>query len=101
MSGGTGAFDASPLLNRMARLSREELESLQLFKLRRLLTRLRANSQYYRKRMDAANITPESIKSVADFSTRFPVSTKAEFMADQGEHPPFGHRLSIPREQVA
>lgn len=101
MAGGTGAFDASPLLNRMARLSREELEGLQLFKLRRLLTRLRANSAYYRKRIDAANITPENIKSVADFTARFPVSTKADFMADQAEHPPFGHRLSIPREQVA
>ena len=101
MAGGTSAFDASPLLARMAGLSRDELEALQLFKLRKLLARLHANSPYYQRRMDAAKLTADGVKSVADFCARFPVSTKADFMADQAEHPPFGHRLSIPREQVA
>ena len=31
----------------------------------------------------------------------FPLSTKADFLADQTEHPPFGERLGIPREEVA
>src|SRR3954470_21382014 len=101
MTGGTESFDASPLLARMARLSRKELEDLQLLKLRRLLARLHAHSLYYKRRMDAAKLTAGNLTSLADFTARFPVSTKAEFMADQAEHPPFGHRLSIPREQVA
>jgi phenylacetate-CoA ligase len=101
MTGGTDAFDASPLLARMAKLSRADLEALQLVKLKKLLARLHANSLYYRRRMDDAKLTADSVKSVADFCARFPVSTKADFMADQAEHPPFGHRLSMAREKVA
>ena len=60
------------------------------------------SSAYYRARMDAA---PASIRtrstSLADFCAAFPTSTKADFLADQNEHPPFGERLGIPREEVA
>jgi phenylacetate-CoA ligase len=94
-------FTASPLLAHVAGLSRAELEKLQLTKLRRQLERLYAQSPYYRARMDGVGLKPESITSLATFKEHFPVSNKADFLADQLAHPPFGHRLGIPRGQVA
>jgi len=94
-------FAASPLLAHVAGLSRVELERLQLTKLRRQLTRLYATSPYYRARMDSAGLKPESITSLEIFKERFPVSNKADFLADQLAHPPFGARLGIARDQVA
>ena len=38
---------------------------------------------------------------LTDFVPAFRLSTKADFLADQTEHPPFGERLGIPREEVA
>ncbi|HEX4506202.1 MAG TPA: AMP-binding protein [Alphaproteobacteria bacterium] len=94
-------FAASPLLAHVAGLSRNELERLQLIKLRRQLDRLYATSPYYRERMDSVGLKPESITSLDVFKERFPTSTKADFLADQLAHPPFGARLGIPRDQVA
>ena len=94
-------FGASPLLAHVAGLSRAELERLQLTKLRRQLERLYAQSPYYRERMDGAGLKPESITSLQVFKDRFPTSTKADFLADQLAHPPFGARLGIARDQVA
>ncbi len=94
-------FAASPLLAHIADLSRAELEALQFAKLKRQLARLYRDSPYYRLRMEAAELAPDNVTSLAAFREKFPVSTKADFLADQIEHPPFGTRLSIPREQVA
>src|SRR5271170_7797301 len=94
-------FAASPLLAHVAGLSRVELERLQLTKLRRQLERLYAQSPYYRARMDQARLKPDHITSLAIFKERFPTSNKADFLADQLAHPPFGARLGIPRDQVA
>ena len=94
-------FAASPLLAHVAGLSRTELEKLQLTKVRRQLERLYAQSPYYRERMDGAGLKPQGITSLQIFKERFPTSTKADFLADQLAHPPFGARLGIPRDQVA
>ena len=51
--------------------------------------------------MDAAGIAPDALASLDGFRARFPLSNKADFLADQTEHPPFGERLGIPREEVA
>jgi len=101
VSGSPTPFDASPLLRRAAAMTRAELEGLQLAKLRRQLDRLYAASPYYRGLMDRAGLKPDRVDSLAAFRDRFPASGKAEFLADQQAHPPFGHRLGIPREQVA
>jgi phenylacetate-CoA ligase len=92
---------ASPLIARLAGLSRNDLEALQLARLRRQLERLYVASPYYRRRMDAARLSPESVSSLEVFRSRFPASDKADFISDQQENPPFGARLSIPRDQVA
>ncbi len=94
-------FADSPLLARFAGLSRPELEALQLSKLRRQMARLERTSAYYAERLRQAGLTAEGITSLAQFAERFPTSSKADFLADQQAHPPFGARLGIAREQVA
>ena len=47
-------------------LPREELEALQLRRLRDLCDRVYANVPFYRKRFDEVGITPADIKSLAD-----------------------------------
>ena len=94
-------FAASPLLAQVAGLSRAELEKLQLTKVRRQLARLYATSPYYRARMEAGGLTPDSVTSLDMFRAQFPTSSKADFLVDQLEHPPFGSRLGIDRAEVA
>jgi phenylacetate-CoA ligase len=94
-------FMDSAHLARLATLSRSELEALQLRRLRRQLSRLHGSSMYYRRRMNEAGLTPDALASLDVFRARFPLSTKSDFLADQTEHPPFGARLSIAREEVA
>ncbi|HET6971180.1 MAG TPA: AMP-binding protein [Phenylobacterium sp.] len=94
-------FADSPLLARFAGMKRPQLEALQLDKVRRQVARLYADSAYYRERMDQAGATPERITSLGAFRELFPTSSKADFLADQQAHPPFGARLGVPREEVA
>ena len=94
-------FVDSARLARLAALSRAELEQLQLHKLRRQLARLNATSDYYRARMARGGIDPARLASLGEFRARFPLSNKTDFLADQTEHPPFGARLGIAREDVA
>ncbi|WP_411819566.1 AMP-binding protein [Hyphococcus formosus] len=94
-------FESSPLLGDAARLSRPELEALQLSKLKQQIARLYKNSAYYRDRMKQAGLTPDDITSIRTFTERFPTTNKADFLKDQNEHPPFGERLSIDRNEVA
>lgn len=101
LNGDADIFSASFLLHHVAGLSRSELEALQLMKVRAQLERLYAKSPYYRARMTEAGLTPEAVKSLDMFRSRFPMSSKADFLADQLEHPPFGNRLGIARDQVA
>lgn len=90
----------SVTLERFARMARTELEALQLARLQRQVARVYARSRYYRDKMDAAGIGPGNIRSLSDFS-RIPTSQKADFLRDQQEYPPYGSRLSVPRESVA
>ncbi|BBK32986.1 phenylacetate-CoA ligase [Stella humosa] len=92
--------DASATLGPVERLSRPDLEALQLRRLRRQLERLWHTNPFYRAKLEAAKVVPDDIRSLADFNARVPLSTKADFLADQQEHPPFGRRLGVPRDQV-
>lgn len=91
---------ASPTLERFVRMSRAELETLQLERLRRQVARVHASSAFYRAKLDAGGLQPADIRSLADFA-RIPTSNKADFLRDQAVHPPYGTRLSVPRESVA
>jgi len=92
---------ASPTFARYERLSRAELEALQLRKVQRQLVRAVAGNGFYRDLFARAGAAPEQVRSLADFAAVIPTSTKGDFLRDQQEHPPFGRRLGVPRETVA
>ena len=78
----------------MPDLSREELEALQLARLRDTLHRAYANVPHYRRAFDEAGVRPEHLETLADLS-RFPFTTKA----DLRDNYPFG-MFAVPREEV-
>jgi phenylacetate-CoA ligase len=82
-------------------LERDRLEQLQLERLSALVERVYRDSGYYRRLMDSENVKPGDITSLDAFRDRFPFSTKKLFLDDQQTCPPFGERLSVPREKVA
>jgi phenylacetate-CoA ligase len=75
--------------------TRDQLESLQLERLRSTLQHAYANNANYQRKFAAAGVHPDDLRSLADLA-RFPFTTKA----DLREAYPFGF-FSVPREQVA
>src|SRR5262249_41418930 len=75
-------------------MPRGELAALQLSRLRQMLQRTYASVPHVRAKFDAAGVTPESLKSLADI-VRFPFTTKS----DMRDTYPFG-LFAVPREQV-
>ena len=74
---------------------REELEALQLRRLKETLTRVHTHVEHYRQAFAAAGVHPDDLTSLADLA-RFPFTTKA----DLREHYPFG-MFAVPRDQVS
>jgi phenylacetate-CoA ligase len=72
----------------------EELQALQVERLRWSLGHAYANVPHYRKAFDAAGVHPDDLTSLADLA-RFPFTAKA----DLRENYPFG-MFAVPREQV-
>jgi phenylacetate-CoA ligase len=75
--------------------SRDELECLQLERLRSALRHAYANNPNYKRKFDAAGVQPDDLRALADLA-RFPFTTKA----DLRDAYPFGF-FSTPREQIA
>jgi phenylacetate-CoA ligase len=63
--------------------------------LRRLLRDTTASNPFYGRKFAAVGCSPEPA-SPLDFAARFPFTTKAELVADQAAHPPYGTNLSEP-----
>ncbi|MQY33813.1 Phenylacetate-coenzyme A ligase [Streptomyces sp. RB17] len=76
------------------RMSREEVEDLQLRRLRRTLRHAYDNVELYRKTFDQAGVTPDDCRTLKDLA-RFPFTTKA----DLRETYPFG-MFAVPMDQV-
>ncbi len=76
-------------------LPREEIESLQLRRLRDVCNRVYANVPFYRKRFDEAGISPADIKSLSDIRL-LPFTEKQDLRNNY----PFG-LLAVPRDQIA
>ncbi|MER5928777.1 phenylacetate--CoA ligase PaaK [Streptomyces sp. NPDC002054] len=76
------------------RLTRGELEALQLERLRATLQRVYDRVPFYRQSFDRAGLHPDDCRSLADLS-RFPFTTKA----DLRENYPFG-MFAVPRSEV-
>jgi phenylacetate-CoA ligase len=69
----------------------------QLGKLCGLLTELRANP-FYAAKLSGTGLL-DGVASLDEFSARCPFTTKAELVADQLAHPPYGTNLTFPIER--
>ncbi|MDP7013969.1 MAG: phenylacetate--CoA ligase family protein, partial [Verrucomicrobiota bacterium] len=78
--------------------SREELERVQLAKLRKLLTAVRPANAFYEAKLGQAGVEA-AVESLDAFHVNCPFTTKLELAADHAEHPPFGSNLTFPVER--
>lgn len=79
-------------------MPREELEKLQLERLKWQATRCCHNSPFYKNKMDRAGVVPENMKTLEDIQ-RIPFVTKDELRQEQEEYPPLGrYVLADPEE---
>ena len=76
-------------------MSREEIESLQLKRLKWQLKRCCENSVFYQEKFDKAGVRPEDVKSISDIR-KLPVVTKQELRKEQGKYPPYGRYAVSP-----
>jgi phenylacetate-CoA ligase len=81
-------------LEPIERASRDEIQALQLQRLRRTLEHAYEHVPHYRQAFDAQGVHPSELKTLADIA-RFPFTTKK----DLRDHYPFG-MFAVPREQV-
>ena len=85
---------------RMERMPRPELAQHQLRKLRDQLAHVHARSPFYRRKLDAAGVRPDAIRSLDDISA-IPFTDKDELRVSQERYPPWGDFGCItPREAV-
>ena len=74
-------------------LPREELQALQLLKLRRLCEWAYANTPFHKRQFDNAGFHPEQLKSLDDLR-RIPFMTREDWMDSLQEKPLFGEMLA-------
>jgi phenylacetate-CoA ligase len=75
-------------------LPRRELEALQLERLQKQLSRVYRKVPYYRRRLEAAGVKPEDLKSLDDLA-RLPFTTKEDIRTNY----PFG-LFAVPLDRV-
>jgi phenylacetate-CoA ligase len=81
-------------LEPIERASKDELQSLQLERLKSSLRHAYQNVPHYRASFDAAGVHPDDLKTLADLA-KFPFTTKK----DLRDNYPFG-MFAVPREKV-
>ena len=74
---------------------RAAIESSQLEQLRSLVAELIPANKFYTQKLQAAGVGFD-VASLADFSARFPFTTKQELVADQLANSPHGSNLTYP-----
>ncbi len=77
------------------RLAPAALEAHQHERLRRLVAALIAHNPFYLRKLAEAAVGADDIRSLADL-VRLPLTTKAELVADQQAHAPWGTSLGEP-----
>ena len=90
MSAQTNYSELEPI----EKASQDELQALQLQRLKATLQHAYTNVPHYRKIFDDQGIHPDDLKTLSDLS-KFPFTTKADLRANY----PFG-MFAVPREQV-
>jgi phenylacetate-CoA ligase len=94
------APDAEHWLPEIECAAPEARDALVLAKLRRQLRYAWERSSFYRRKWEAAGVSPDSLRDLSDLR-RFPVVTKDELRGAQSAHPPFGEYLCIAADAVA
>ncbi|HEY5724614.1 MAG TPA: phenylacetate--CoA ligase family protein, partial [Methylomirabilota bacterium] len=88
------AVDAECWRPELERAEPAERDRHILDKLRHQLRWAWERSPFYRRKWEAAGVSPDALRTLADLA-RFPVVQKAELRAAQAAHPPFGDYLCI------
>jgi phenylacetate-CoA ligase len=78
-------------------LGRADLDRLQRERLGALLREVVPRNRFYQRKLAAAGLSPEDVRGPEDLA-RLPFTTKAELLADQEAHPPYGEILTYPLE---
>ena len=78
------------------RLPAADLRALQSERLRNMVRYVWEETPFWRAKMDVAGVTPQDIAGIEDIS-KLPTCDKAELLADQAAHPPFGSYVGVPR----
>jgi len=78
-------------------MPRAEIEALQVRKLKNLVAWAEQRVPWQARRLKAAGVTADSIKSLKDLR-RIPMMTRDEWMQAQLEQPPYGPLLAAPEE---
>ncbi|HEY0296842.1 MAG TPA: AMP-binding protein, partial [Bordetella sp.] len=86
---------SKPGLDPIEHASRDEIETLQLQRLKWTLAHAYANVPHYKKAFDAAGVHPDDLKQLSDIA-KFPFTAKK----DLRDNYPFG-MFAVPREQVS
>ena len=74
--------------------SRNELESHQSARLTALVAQVLPHNRFWRNKFASAGISAAEIGSLSDLP-KLPLTTKAELLADQAAHPPYGSNLTF------
>src|ERR1700737_4064621 len=77
-------------------MPRDQIDALQVRKLKNLVAWTEARVPWQARRLKTAGVTPDSIKSLKDLQ-RIPMMTRDEWMQAQLEDPPFGPLLAAPQ----
>jgi phenylacetate-CoA ligase len=75
-------------------------DALVLRKLQAQITYAWEHSPFYRRKWEAAGVSPSTLRTLEDLA-RFPVVEKAELRESQSAHPPFGDYLCVAPDEVA
>jgi phenylacetate-CoA ligase len=74
------------------------IQAEQSARLGRLVGAVLSGNGFYRSKLAAAGITAPP-RTIAEFTARFPCTTKQELAEDQRNHPPYGTNLTFPIER--
>ncbi|QDT39590.1 phenylacetate--CoA ligase family protein [Stratiformator vulcanicus] len=74
---------------------REAIQRVQNERLRALIDAIVPDNAFYSTKFEHSGIGPRSVRVVDDIH-RLPLTTKAELVADQTAHPPYGTNLTFP-----
>ncbi len=81
---------------KLERLPKPQLQALQAERLRAMVHYVYDETPFWRRKLAAAGLKPGDIRGLEDLP-RLPFSTKAELLADQAAHPPFGSYVATSR----